>query len=800
MDSLTKSETKSSKFNVVEYATHVKFSRHLFRTIDKPIIPSEKEELYCSHFLHSEELSQFLEKNRKETGKPSIGGYDGEISSDKIVIDIDSADLEMAHKDAKVLTDYLAKEYDLNPTEYEINFSGSKGFHIRIPAENFGGFIPSDTLNDKIKSIAFTLAKPIEIDPLIYSKTSFVRVVNTLNKKSGLYAVPLTFEEFSKLSMVEIKELAKAPREIEKIDCERIQPNPKLVQLKEKVEVQPEFSSDDEDPKESDGKGKKKSKKKHKIKKQAQTGERHATILNLIGKLIDSSLSDEEIIMLAELWNKQNDPPLDDERLEKEINGAFDFYRERTGEYWRIKKGENGFRLKVTQDDFIKYLNKNGYAKTLFGKIYEFVQINQNVAKVITPQDIKDFVLNELEKENTVFTKKVKEYLLDKVSKYFSERFLETVTTQEIIKMSDPKDCSYLFFKNTVVKVNKSGGYELMEYKDLPSTIWSTQIQQREFKKIDKKTSRSEFEQFLYNTVGRDDDKLLAISSAIGYLLHRYKDKSVTKAIVLMDEAIDSEPEGRTGKSLIGKAISYFRESVRIDSKNFTFGDKFTFQQINPSSDIIEFNDVKQNFDFEKLFSVITDDMTVEYKNKHPFVLKFEESPKFMISTNYTIKGTGSSFSDRLFEIALTNHYNESNRPKDEFGHQFFDDWDEAEWNRFDHFMIECIELYLQYGLVKNESEIIKMKKLISETSEEFIEFIESPSFVKNSEYWNYDIYNDYKSKMKMDMDTMNNNIIDLRIFMKYIRKWASLRGYDYKDRKSNGKQYFGIYYNKVTK
>ena len=92
------------------------------------------------------------------------------------------------------------------------------------------------------------------------------------------------------------------------------------------------------------------------------------------------------------------------------------------------------------------------------------------------------------------------------------------------------------------------------------------------------------------------------------------------------------------------------------------------------------------------------------------------------------------------------------------------------------------------------------MKKLISETSEEFIEFIESPSFVKNSEYCNYDIYNDYKSKMKMNMNTMNNNIIDLRIFMKYIRKWASLRGYEYKDRKSNGKQYFGVYYNKVTK
>ena len=51
--------------------------------------------------------------------------------------------------------------------------------------------------------------------------------------------------------------------------------------------------------------------------------------------------------------------------------------------------------------------------------------------------------------------------------------------------------------------------------------------------------------------------------------------------------------------------------------------------------------------------------------------------------------------------------------------------------------MIECIELYLQYGLVKNKSDVITMKKLISETSEEFIDFIESRSFLKNSEYLN---------------------------------------------------------------
>ncbi len=88
MDSITKSETKSSKFNVVEYAVGNIFNRHIISTTDKPIIPSEKEELYRSHFLHTEELTQLIHQNRKPNGKSSIAGYNGELSVDKIVIDI----------------------------------------------------------------------------------------------------------------------------------------------------------------------------------------------------------------------------------------------------------------------------------------------------------------------------------------------------------------------------------------------------------------------------------------------------------------------------------------------------------------------------------------------------------------------------------------------------------------------------------------------------------------------------------------------------------------------------------------
>jgi hypothetical protein len=144
----------------------------------------------------------------------------------------------------------------------------------------------------------------------------------------------------------------------------------------------------------------------------------------------------------------------------------------------------------------------------------------------------------------------------------------------------------------------------------------------------------------------------------------------------LVDEKIpdDGEPNGRTGKSIFGKALSKLKKSSRIDGKNFTFTERFTFQQVYLDTKIIEFNDVTRKFDLERLFSVTTDDMTIENKGEKPFTLSFDDSPKLIVSTNYTIKGQGASFEDRLFEVEFSDYYNENHKPIDDFGNLFFDE------------------------------------------------------------------------------------------------------------------------------
>ena len=94
---------------------------------------------------------------------------------------------------------------------------------------------------------------------------------------------------------------------------------------------------------------------------------------------------------------------------------------------------------------------------------------------------------------------------------------------------------------------------------------------------------------------------------------------------------------------------------------------------------------MREQFPFERLFSVITDDFPVERKGQDRVTISFEDSPKFLLSTNYVIEGKDASFEDRTHQIEFSDYYGPDHTPKDEFGRRLFDDWDEEEWARFDN-------------------------------------------------------------------------------------------------------------------
>jgi hypothetical protein len=762
-------------FNIVEYAMNNKKNRHHFHKVtDKNVFQPTDKDVIKSIYLHTAEITDYFEKNGH------IRSYAGVVWTDSIVLDIDNdTDLNVSLSTTRNFIRYLENTYEIDPSWLQYKFSGSKGFHIRIPAELFGGFTASVELPEKQKSIVLTLTEGFEgFDKSIYGTTRLIRVDNTINSKSDLYAIPLTSSELFRLNIDEIKELARTPREVVYVDPEELESNSYLIELKENAVTIPKVEN------------KHQKKDLEELWGSKSEGGRHSGAGSIVGHLLNYNVPKSSIKKIVELWNKTNTPPKSDIDIERDTNSFLNAYGKEEGDFWIIEKLENGtWDIAINFYDYIKFLESRGFAKKYLDNDYVFIRSENNMVDQLQLEKIKDFILEYIRDHyqgSSMYERELLNKLYSRSGYYFGEKLIECIPSINLKVIRDKQDEAYFYFKNGFVKVCKNEGIRLYDYSDLEGKIWKSQIIRRDFNRV--KESRSVYEQFLFNVAGQSMDRLKSIKSSIGYLLHGYKDSSNAKVIVLVDQKIpeNGEPNGRTGKSIFGKALSKLKKSSRIDGKNFNFTERFTFQEVYLDTKILEFNDVRRDFDFERLFSVTTDDMTIENKKEKPFTLKFEDSPKLLVSTNYTIKGQGASYEDRLFEVEFSDHYNENHKPLDDFEGRLFDDWDAKEWNRFDNFMLECVELFLKEGLVEYKPINLERRKLLDETSPEFVEFAEQ-SIGVGPEYEKTALYNDFKFQYT-DFTWLKQ-----RTFTNWTKLYADYLKCDYMDRKSSGNSYFWL-------
>ena len=204
-------------FNIHEYSIGSLSNRNHFNSLDFAQTLQGKRESFQSYFLHTEQISNYAQAQFLSQGKISVTGYKGIVSADCLLIDVDvKNNLPLALEVAGSLANRLVNEYHIPTTSLHIRFSGSKGFHIIIPAELFGRFIPSITLPALHSALAGALCKGYEefIDKSIYHTVSLIRIENTQNGKSDLFCIPITFDELQSMSIDEIKKLAEQPRHL----------------------------------------------------------------------------------------------------------------------------------------------------------------------------------------------------------------------------------------------------------------------------------------------------------------------------------------------------------------------------------------------------------------------------------------------------------------------------------------------------------------------------------------------------------------------------------------------------------
>lgn len=159
---------------------------------------------------------EFIEQVR-ETGKAA--GYKGACGALMLPIDIDRAgDLPGAMRDTVKLVEYLETK-GLKRENIQIWFSGNKGTHTIFSISAFGSSAkPSENFAAEVKEVVKYIGghAGVEIDSKIYSPVSLLRAGNSRNEKSGLYKIPMKFDELVNFqnNVDGIRERAKSPRQL----------------------------------------------------------------------------------------------------------------------------------------------------------------------------------------------------------------------------------------------------------------------------------------------------------------------------------------------------------------------------------------------------------------------------------------------------------------------------------------------------------------------------------------------------------------------------------------------------------
>lgn len=498
----------------------------------------------------------------------------------------------------------------------------------------------------------------------------------------------------------------------------------------------------------------------------------------------------EDLKRDVEWWAKKHDIP-----LEAILNEAAD--PPTIDSFWEIDAKKD--RIRIDRSALKQFLQSRG-----FGKIYvddgpesQFVRIQNGKVRRTSAEKIGDFIMRHVEQAedyqipNGYDAEDVESALLRGANIYFGDSLLRRLQPVDPPFKRDTAERAFFYFANGFVEVTADGA-TMRSYDALDGVIWEDEVIPHEFEPSRERDESfaGDWGQFLQNVSGQDPDRFQALATSIGYLLHGHKSPAQAKAVVFMDENIANVPSGRSGKSLVGEAIGKMVPSVRVDAKNFRFDRRFAFQDVQLDTAVMEFNDAPKSFQFERLFSVITDDMQVEKKGRDSVTIPFEESPKFLLSTNYVVEGEGASFEDRVFQVEFHPHYNQNRTPIDEFGREFFTQWDSAEWSRFYTGMIECVRRYLDTGLHNYRHVNLNVRKLRQETTLDFAEWILEHDFEAGREFDKAGLYNTFRDEYAGDYESLRKRTFTLWLYT-YARLFrGGGEGEGYTERKSGSTRY----------
>ncbi len=473
-----------------------------------------------------------------------------------------------------------------------------------------------------------------------------------------------------------------------------------------------------------------------------------------------------------ELFEKKKDGATNDDlitilvkKYDKDLTNAkeiVDDLEQRWGDkictFWDIDKNGNPQISKYKLQIFLT--EQGGFRLYFYDKqstSYRLVRIKDGFVEEASSEQVKKFIKDYIDRlpdsfDGGITPQDLLELVYKNAISLFSDAFFEFFTRADIDFLKDTKDIAFFPFINGVVQITKND-IKLVTYGELGKVIWKTQVINH-FIHVDQDgidPESIEYFRFLKRISGDTPEKYMYALSLIGYLLHQYKDPARPFAVILAEETDNEEKGGGTGKGIFVKALSYIVKTIRVDGKNFKVDKNFAFQRVDLDTRIVAIEDTRKKVDFEGFYSIITEGITVEKKNKDELFIPYKDSPKILFTTNYSIPQNGihAKRRQRVFEFAP--YFGATKTPEDEFGHKLFDDWDKDEWNRFYNLLFFSLSDYLANGVVNIPfSEKMARKALKNQFGDEFVEHFEE--IIKNGDWVSIDqLHQEFLNMYGMD-------------------------------------------------
>lgn len=523
-------------------------------------------------------------------------------------------------------------------------------------------------------------------------------------------------------------------------------------------------------------------------------------------------------------------------------------------QYWRkIYDGQDKndnpkFKYQFNYTNILEFLKNRGFGMYEYEEEkYRFVHQEGKVLRETTPHKIQRYVL---EYTREIDEKPVLELLLRGGEQYLGSKKLQNMYLVNAQFNKSDKNCMYLYFKNGFWKITKDGITQ-RPLAELPKHIWADKIIDFEpsylghpMAEITRKgdnfkvqlkpeardshiahfyTNSSWFswkkKQALYETeqgekyygaretveeeteedIQNMSRNLVAKMIAAGYVLHDYVDYGNAKAVVCMDgvESEVGQSQGGTGKSVWAKQFKHLVPQVTIDGKKKNIeDDNHLYENVDERTQVILFDDVRVNFNFEFLFSHITTAVPINEKGVKRYTL---EPRKFIITTNHALNGDDNSHRRRQYYISFSDYYNEYRTLRDEFGCQLFHEWEHDQWNLFYNWIATCIQTYLRFGLeVTIDKEDVERRKMRQKIGENFLDWASIFYHSTEGDFINNKVEKDYACGKYVESYSQERKYMNPRRFKKKLQLYAAYTGLDFNPGvdtadgriKSNGKEY----------